>query len=247
MFSNKLTGLTLCVVVSLTCSDTKHTDFTLEKFQYNKTDYDEYIIARSDGYHQLTGYDVSDLSFGIVVVPGFYPRGWTKKGFEWAEPLRELTRFQVPVWLYRYNWNQCPEQAVKEFHIAMVNLEIENPQLDSLWVIGHSYGGLIVALLAEKWDQELPLAIHAIASAMTGSSRSEKLCGFSKQSGYVITNNVHFTQWRTVHAQDGAFRRMEVDPQITTIDRGTIQQLPENWGELRLGHNLSIKWVCNNL
>jgi hypothetical protein len=26
-----------------------------------------------------------------------------------------------------------------------------------------------------------------------------------------------------------------------------VQQLPENWGELRLGHNLAIKYVCKKL
>ena len=63
----------------------------------------------------------------------------------------------------------------------------------------------------------------------------------------IIANNVRFTQWRTVHAQDSAFRALEVDPQITNLYGGIVQQLPENWGELRLGHNLSIKWVCKTL
>ena len=247
IYSNKLTGLILCVVVSLTCSDTKHTDFTLAKFRYDKKDYDQYIIARNTGYHRLTGYHVVDSTFGIVVVPGYYPKGWTAKGLEWADPLRELTSFQVPIWLYRYNWNQCPEQAVDRFYKSMTSFQINNPHLDSLWLIGHSYGGLIVALLAENWDKDLPLTIHAIAAGMARTSRSDKLCGFSKPSGYVIANNVRFTQWRTIHAQDGAFRELEVDPQITNLYGGQVQQLPENWGELRLGHNLSIKWVCKKL
>ena len=163
------------------------------------------------------------------------------------EPLRELTNFQVPIWLYRYNWNQCPEQTADRFHKRMINFQIENPHLDSLWVIGHSYGGLIVALLAENWEQEFPLTIHAIAAGMAGTGVSERFCGFSKPSGYVIANNVRFTQWRTIHAQDGAFRELEVDPQITNLYGGQVQQLPENWGDLRLGHNLSIKWVCKKL
>ena len=247
IFSNKFTGLIFFIFVSLTCSDTKHADFTLAKFRYEKKDYDQYIIARNDGYHRLTGYHVADSTYGIVVLPGYYPKGWTTKGFEWVEPLRDITRFQVPIWLYRYNWNQCPEQAADRCHKKMINFQIENPHLDSLWVIGHSYGGLIVALLAENWDQELPLAIHAIAAGMAGSGVSERFCGFSKPSGYVIANNVRFTQWRTSHAQDGAFRVLEVDPQITNLYGGQVQKLPENWGALRLGHNLAIKWVCKKL
>jgi hypothetical protein len=247
IFSNKFTGLIIAVFVSLTCSETKHADFRLAKFRYDKRGYDQYIIARHDGYHRLTGYHVADSTYGIVVVPGYYPKGWTTKGFEWVDPLRELTNFQVPIWLYRYDWNQCPEQAADRFYKKIINFEAQNPHLDSLWVIGHSYGGLIVALMAENWEEELPLTIHAIAAGMAGTNRSDKLCGFTKPSGYVIANNVRFTQWRTVHAQDGAFRALEVDPQITNLYGGIVQQLPENWGELRLGHNLSIKWVCKTL
>ena len=129
----------------------------------------------------------------------------------------------------------------------MTGFQIENPHLDSLWVFGHSYGGLVVALMAENWKQELPLTIHAIAAGMAGTNRSDNLCGFTKPSGYVIADNVRFTQWRTVHAQDGAFKGLEVDPQITNLYGGIVQQLPENWGELPLGHNLSIKWVCKTL
>ena len=248
IFSKNLIGLIFFIFVSLNCSETtKHTDFNLAKFRYEKYGYDQYIINRANGYHRLSGYDVVDSTFGIVLVHGYYPKGWTTKGFEWAEPLRELTDFQVPIWLYRYDWNQCPEQAKDQFHKSMTDFEIENRHLDSLWVIGHSYGGLIAALLAENWDQELPLTIHTIATAMIGTKRSKMLCGFSKPSGYIIADNVRFTQWRTNHAQDGAFRVLDVDPQITNLFGGQVQQLPENWGDLRLGHNLSIKWVCKKL
>ena len=58
---------------------------------------------------------------------------------------------------------------------------------------------------------------------------------------------MNFTQWRTVHEQAGAFKRMETDPQITTLYGGKYVDLPINWGDLRLGHNLSIKWVCKSL
>ena len=84
IFSNKFTGLIIAIVVSLTCSETKYADFTLTKFRYDKRGYDQYIIARYDGYHRLTGYHVADSTYGIVVVPGYYPKGRTTKGFEWV-------------------------------------------------------------------------------------------------------------------------------------------------------------------
>ena len=81
---NKITGLIFYVFVSVTCSDTNYSDFTLAKFRYDKKSYDQYIIARNDGYHRLTGYQVSDSSSGIDVVPSYYPWGWLEKGVEWV-------------------------------------------------------------------------------------------------------------------------------------------------------------------
>ena len=107
------------LVFAVGCDQQKYADFNLTKFHYVKTDYDEYIINRDNGLHQLTGYQVADSSYGIIVLPGYYTWGWTTKGFEWAEPLHELSKFKVPIWLYRYDWNQCPEQITKQYAEAM--------------------------------------------------------------------------------------------------------------------------------
>ena len=235
------------LVCIIGCDVEKFTDFTLTKFHYIKKDYDEYIINRDLGFHRLSGYQIADSSYGIIVLPGYYPRGWTTKGFEWAEPLHELSKFKVPIWLYRYDWDQCPEQITKDYNEVMNEFVMENPYLDSIWVIGHSYGGLITALFAEQWTQSTPITAHSIAAALAGTDRSKSTCNFFKETGYFISDNVNFTQWRTVHEQDGAFKRMETDPQITTLYGGKYVDLPINWGDLRLGHNLSIKWVCKSL
>ena len=107
----------LCVVVLfciIGCDQEKYTDFTLTKFHYIKKDYNEYIINRDNGFHRLSGYQIADSSYGIIVLPGYYPRGWTTKGFEWAEPLHELSKFNVPIWLYLYDWNQCPDEITNQ-------------------------------------------------------------------------------------------------------------------------------------
>ena len=178
---------------------------------------------------------------------GYYPWGWTTKGFEWAEPLHELSKFKVPIWLYRYDWNQCPDQIAEEYIEAMNSFVEENSFLDSIWVMGHSYGGMIAALGSEQWNHSIPLTVHSIAAALAGTDRFRSQCKFSKETGYFIDDNVRFTQWRTVHEQDGAFKKMETDPQITTLYNGYFIDLPSYWGDIRLGHNLSIKWVCKSL
>ena len=235
------------LIIAVGCEQQKYTDFNLSKFHYIKKDYDQYVINRDNGFHRLTGYEISDSSFGIIILPGYYPRGWVTKGFEWAEPLHELSKFKVPIWLYRYDWNQCPEQVTDDYLDSMNIFSIENPYLDSIWVIGHSYGGMVAALSAEEWNQSIPLTVHSIAASLAGTERSKSACTFSKETGYFIKDNVYFTQWRTVHHQDGAFKQMETDPQITTLYGGRYVDIPANWGDLRLGHNLSINWVCKNL
>ena len=229
------------------CDQQQYSDFNLTKFHYIKKDYNEYIIQRENGFHRLTGYQVADSTYGIVVLHGYYPWGWTTKGFEWAEPLHELSKFKVPIWLYRYDWNQCPDQIAEEYIEAMNSFVEENSFLDSIWVMGHSYGGMIAALGSEQWNHSIPLTVHSIAAALAGTDRFRSQCKFSKETGYFIDNNVRFTQWRTVHEQDGAFKKMETDPQITTLYNGYFIDLPSFWGDIRLGHNLSIKWVCKSL
>ena len=229
------------------CDQQQYSDFNLTKFHYIKKDYNEYIIQRENGFHGLKGYQVADSTYGIVVLHGYYPWGWTTKGFEWAEPLHELSKFKVPIWLYRYDWNQCPDQIAEEYIEAMNSFVEENSFLDSIWVMGHSYGGMIAALGSEQWNHSIPLTVHSIAAALAGTDRFRSQCKFSKETGYFIDDNVRFTQWRTVHEQDGAFKKMETDPQITTLYNGYFIDLPSFWGDIRLGHNLSIKWVCKSL
>ena len=237
----------VALVYTIGCDQQQYTDFNLTKFHYIKKDYDEYIINRDNGFHRLTGYQVADSSYGIIVLPGYYPWGWTTKGFEWAEPLHELSKLKVPIWLYRYDWNQCPEQITDQFSEAIKEFVVENHHLNSLRVMGHSYGGMVAALFAEQWDGSKPLEVHSIAAALAGTDRMKSECKFFKETGYFIHDNVRFTQWKTVHEQDGAFKKMEIDPQIVTLYNGNYIDLPAIWGDLRLGHNLSIKWVCKSL
>ena len=95
-----------------------------------------------------------DSSFGILAVHGFYPKQWETKGFEWASPLQELTKLKKPIWWVKYDWFDCPDSSVQYLSKKIDSLITDNPNLDSLWVIGHSLGGYIVSNLAEKWNND---------------------------------------------------------------------------------------------
>jgi hypothetical protein len=71
-------------------------------------------------------------------------------------------------------------------------------------------------------------------------------CKKIQRKEYKISSTVNYTQWRTVHSQDGAFRNLTVDPQEVYIESGKSILLPEEWNNIRLGHNRSIQWVCEN-
>ena len=220
---------------------------SIDKLSDNKWTYNEYLIDRSEGFHRLGGINEKDSTYGIITVHGYYPMGWQTKGFEWVKPLMALSHREIPVWFFRYDWTDCPDHSV-DYLIHQTEILIEaNPHLDSLWIIGHSMGGLVTSLFAEQWKNRFPVTIHSIAAPLTGMNVDMRGCDKINRTEYKISSTVNYTQWKTVHSQDGAFRKLKVDPQDVNIKSGKIILLPEEWNDTRLGHNRSIQWVCENL
>ena len=48
----------------------------------------------------------------------------------------------------------------------------QNPYLNRVELIGHSYGGLLVTDFLKSWDIEVPLQIHSIAAPLKGLGAS---------------------------------------------------------------------------
>ena len=46
---------------------------------------------------------------------------------------------------------------------------------------------------------------------------------------------------------DGAFKKLEMDPQDVSLNNGLQIQLPKTWKGNRLGHNRSIQYVIDFL
>ena len=213
----------------------------------DKKKYDEHIINRSIGFHEITGFEQSDSSNGIILLHGFYPSSWKNKGFEWAEPIKNFSKAGLPMWLYRYDWNQCPSITARQINSDLATLLEKNNHLESLIIIGHSFGGLIVTLFSESWESTFPINAHAIASGLAKSKFDRKYlnCENPKKPKYDISKYVEYKQWRTIKDQDGIFKRLNNDPQVVTFINGKTTLLPKRWKSTRVGHNFSILVVSD--
>ena len=116
------------------------------------------------------------------------------------------------------------------------------PDLDRVRLIGHSYGGVLVAASAERWQGSVPLEVHAIAAPLAGVGER---CPYRTPS--MLPPEVAFHEWRTRHQLDGAFRSMPVDPQVIELPGSNVTRLPATYNGRRLGHNWSVSWVADML
>ncbi len=240
-------GFILISLFICSCAPRHHVDLDLSRLSAAKAEYDEYIIKRALGLHRLGGIAETDSSYGIIAVHGFYPSNWSTKGWEWVAPLKELGQQGVPVWFFRYDWNACPKKSAAFLQGTLTQLFATQPHLDSLWLVGHSLGGKVVALLAENWSLAQPVTIHAVAAALAGINSFQLGCPHSERTVYTISPIVRFIQWQTVHKQDGAFKDMPQDPQNVRLTTGRQIRLPESWESWRLGHNRALLYVCSGL
>ena len=82
----------LFIFLFIGCTDNFNDPITFKALNVKLSDYDEILINRETGFHSVSGINESDSSFGIIAVHGYYPEGWSSKGFEWMEPLSVLAR-----------------------------------------------------------------------------------------------------------------------------------------------------------
>ena len=120
--------------------------------------------------------------------------------------------------------------------------EINNYSKISL--IGHSYGGIVLAKLLEK-DYSKNIEFHIVASGISGDPRLNSFCGYRppKQTG----ENVVAYQWMTQKHLDGAFKDLDIDTQIQKIEGVSAVRLPEVYKDNTLTHNWSISWLVDYL
>ena len=72
----------------------------------NEQEYDESLVNRQNGMHRVFGMNEKDSIFGIVLVHGYYPKNWKRKGLEWVNPIFELSKTNVPLWFFKYDYDK---------------------------------------------------------------------------------------------------------------------------------------------
>ena len=170
--------------------------------------------------------------------------GSRSEGYEWIYPLQTLDTENSATFFYRWDDRKCFSSSAKKLIFHLKKAVGSLPDLERLVIVGHSYGGVLVASLVEGWNHSLSTEIHSVAGPI-GSSFSGGGCNFNPPKD--IPDKLTFYQWRTQHHLDVAFRGLKNDPQNLDLIGSKVTRLPETYRGRRLGHNWSISWVADEL
>lgn len=226
----------------LSCCEGEENAILLSNLNYLEIDDSgELLINRDYGFHLIENEKGIDSSFAMILI-----HGYGSLGKEWIQPIIELSSKSVQMYWYRWDWNQCPDEAQKQLLDSLLFFENNNAELDSLLIIGHSYGGLIAAMISEKWTGKIKLNIHSVAAPLAGISKVRILCDFEKEK-YEVGPNTNLIQWITVQSHDNVFNEYKIDPQIVNLINGKVYRLSKVWDGKRLGHNRSILFITKQI
>ena len=204
------------------------------------------------GYKQ-SGEKLSGLDLGLNPLERFNGKekvllvsvhGSRSEGYEWIYPLQTLDTDNSATFFYRWDDRKCYSSSAKKLIFHLREAVRGLPDTERVVIIGHSYGGVLVASLVEGWKHSLSTEIHSVAGPI-GSSFSGGVCNFNPPKD--IPDKLTFYQWRTQHHLDVAFRGLKNDPQNLDLIGSKVTRLPETYRGRRLGHNWSISWVADEL
>lgn len=167
--------------------------------------------------------------------------GYASRGLEWVYPLATLDSDSTATYFFRWDFSRCADHGAESL-LSEIEEHLQTGSIDFIKIFGHSYGGVLAAILAEKWPLNVPVEIHTIAAPL--GARSSR-CNYKVPRS--IESNVALRQWRTIHELDGAFKKLPRDPQNIEIKGSFSTRLPETYRGRRLGHNWSISWVADNI
>lgn len=235
---NKITLLiSLCLFVS--CSEQKVASLNNFAIDDDVFESGKSLIALSYGLHDLeqSTLDQQTLLIGV--------HGSNSRGYEWVYPLVTLNNEANLVSFFRWNDDACPVPSITSLY-ALIDAKFEeNPNFEKVVLLGHSYGGLLVAAFTNKWDKEITLEAHSIAAPLKGMGAFNNVCDY--QVPLSISPGTIFYEWRTIKELDGAFKDLDFDPQEVEIENSKVIRLPETYKGNKLGHNWSISWVADEI
>ena len=235
---NKITFLiSICLIIS--CSEQK--EASLNNFVKDDDVFEsgKSLITLSYGLHDLEQATLDQKTLLIGV------HGSNSRGYEWVYPLATLNKEANLVSFFRWNDDACPGPSITSLY-ALIDTKFEqNPNLEKVILLGHSYGGILVAAFTDKWDKEISLEAHSIAAPLKGMGALNKVCDY--QIPLSLSPDTTFYEWRTIKELDGAFRDLDFDPQEVEIENSRVTRLPETYKGNKLGHNWSISWVADEI
>ena len=214
---------------------------TLDTFQAEKDVFEsgKSLIALPFDLHDLEEVTVDQNTLLIGV------HGSNSPGYEWIYPLQTLNDENNMVAFFRWDDEACPAPSVSSLLSLIKEKFNNNPNLNNVILLGHSYGGLLVVAFAKAWDMDVPLQIHSIAAPLKGMGIINSICDFELPD--IVENNIKLHQWRTIKELDGAFSDLDYDPQVVKILKSKVTRLPETYKGNKLGHNWSISWVADEI
>jgi pimeloyl-ACP methyl ester carboxylesterase len=195
------------------------------------------LMRSPDGLHRLDANGARPLA--VIAV-----HGGDSQGYEWIYALHELARRGVRVYFHRYDFRVCPAVAAEGLGNALHAL-LADGSIKRLRVMGHSYGGVVTALMASTYHERAPLEVDLIASPLAGIGSLNDRCKY-KAPHMRADSTVVVRQWRTRQALDNAFKDLKVDPQQVDLP-GQVTTLGDSYRGNRLGHNWSISAVVDQL
>lgn len=199
------------------------------------------LIDAPPGLHRLD-VDGGPRPHAVIAVHGL-----DSAGKEWVDPILALADNGVELHFFRWNDKQCPEGGAKDLEAALRGLVARSPHLQKITIVAHSYGGVITTLTAQHADLGVPVDVEIVASPLASVPKMKTLCGFDGVANAAAAGSTTWHQWRTVHSEDGAFKDLEVDPQLVELPGLEVTQLPPEYEGGRLGHNRSITFVVRTL
>ncbi|MEZ4449808.1 MAG: alpha/beta hydrolase [Nannocystaceae bacterium] len=234
-------GFALCVALSGACKPSEAP--TLAELQAIG-DADKAGARLMDSPHGLLRLDADGGAKPAAVIA---VHGFESRGKEWIDPLLALADNGVEVYFFHWNDKQCPDGGAKLLGEALRDLVARSPHLKKLSVVAHSYGGVITTLTAQQAALGIPVDVQIVASPLASVPKMKTLCDFDGVPAAAAAESITWHQWRTVHSEDGAFKDLEVDPQVIELPGLDVTQLPAEYEGGRLGHNRSITYVVREI
>ncbi len=202
------------------------------------------LMDNPEGLVQISKAGEANDSVLVAVV-----HGYESQGYEWITGLKNLVDHYGSVFFFRFDWTRCPDEIALDL-VSEILATQKTGGFGKIILFGHSYGGMVVTLAASQLGKQ-NAEIHVIAAPLSGFPKLLDDCGNMKYDDNDKLNyprwdqSVQVIQYKTVHAQDGAFRELASDPQDIDLPFYLVEELPPTMDGHRLGHNWSVTWVLD--